>query len=171
MSKKYFENKSLKLHFFQGWDRSQGICESQDQGSDFLKPEQNFPCVLYEIGEDEPAIPDATKWKVSSNIGYTFETPDFDQVSVVFKDGKPDDFFAGDIDDYKRTLKRLMDKKRKREQSERSKLQVYKGPIDTHFTEFLDEGSKSIVPGKEDSMVDAVRSIFFILPQVGYCLN
>ena len=80
MSKNYFENKSLKLHFFQGWDQSEGKCESQDpDNSEYFLPEQDFPCVLYEIeGEDEPAIPDATKWKVSSNIGYTFETPDFD---------------------------------------------------------------------------------------------
>ena len=44
MSKKYFENKSLKLHFFQGWDQSEGKCESQDpHHSEYFLPEQDFP--------------------------------------------------------------------------------------------------------------------------------
>ena len=112
-SKEFFEGKDLKLYFFKGTAESKDHEGSQDhEGAEFFKPDYGFPCVLYKIGgEDEPAIPDyeSTKWKIDSNIGYTFETPDFDEVSVVFKDGKPDDFFAGDIDDYKRTLKRLMD--------------------------------------------------------------
>ena len=70
-------------------------------------------------------------------------------VSFVFKNGQPDDFFAGDIDDYKRTLKRLEEKKSKRDERKEETKQSIKDPIDTQFTSFLNEGS-SVVPGLQD---------------------
>ena len=84
-SKEFFEGKDLKLHFFKGTAESQDHEGSQNhEGAEFFKPDYGFPCVLYKIGgKDEPAILEATKWKIDNNIGYTFETPDFTELSLL----------------------------------------------------------------------------------------
>ena len=62
--------------------------EQDPERSDFLKPDNGFPCVLYEFDSGYvTAEPASTKWKIDSNIGtvigYTFETPDFTELSLL----------------------------------------------------------------------------------------